>query len=71
LLSTLGLAIEDCYLLRVERDGGDWWVLAYGNFLDANAARIAASQLPVVAGMAAVWPRRIGYLQGEYRPANH
>lgn len=71
LIGALGLDRNDCYLLRVDRDGGDWWVLVYGVFIDANSARIAASQLPVAAGMSAVWPRRVGYLQGEYRPANH
>lgn len=68
LINTMGLNPRLCYVLRVRRDGGDWWLLAYGNYVDANTAKRALMQLRPAPGMTAVWPRRIGYLQGEYRP---
>ena len=68
LIQQLGIDPRQCYLLRVRRDGGDWWVLAWGDHADAAAAKRALAQLRPVGGMSAVWPRRISYLQGEYRP---
>ena len=44
LISQLGIDPANTYLLRVRRDGGNWWVLAHGDFPDANA---------IVDGMAA------------------
>jgi hypothetical protein len=68
LIQQLGIDVRQCYVLRVRRDGGDWYVLAYGSFVDAGAAKSALKDIPPAPGMTAVWPRRVGYLQGEYRP---
>ncbi len=68
LIQQLGIDFRQCYVLRVRRDGGDWWVLAYGSFQDVNAAKAALIEVRPAPGMTAVWPRRIGNLQGEYQP---
>lgn len=68
LIQQLGIDDRQCYVLRVRRDDGDWFVLAYGSFADANIAKAALMQIRPAPGMTAVWPRRVGYLQGEYRP---
>jgi hypothetical protein len=68
LIQQLGIDHRQCYVLRVRRDDGDWFVLAYGSFADANTAKAALMQIRPAPGMTAVWPRRVGYLQGEYRP---
>jgi septal ring-binding cell division protein DamX len=68
LIQQLGIDHRQCYVLRVRRDDGDWFVLAFGSFVDANAAKSALMQIRPAPGMTAVWPRRVGYLQGEYRP---
>ncbi len=68
LIQQMGIDFRQCYVLRVRRDGGDWWVLAYGSFEDVNAAKAALVDVRPAPGMTAVWPRRIGYLQGEYQP---
>lgn len=65
LIQQLGIDAQRCYVLRLKRDGGDWWVLAYGQFADVNLAKSALLQIRPVPGMKAVWPRRIGYLQAE------
>lgn len=65
LIQQLGIDSQRCYVLRLKRDGGDWWVLAYGQFADVNLAKSALLQIRPVPGMKAVWPRRIGYLQAE------
>ena len=68
LIQQLGINHHQCYVLRVRRTDGDWWVLAYGSFEDVNAAKAALVDVRPAPGMTAVWPRRIGYLQSEYRP---
>jgi septal ring-binding cell division protein DamX len=67
LIQQLGIDYRQCYVLRVRRDGGDWWVLAYGSFVDVNAAKSALMRVRPAPGMTAVWPRRVGCLQGEYQ----
>lgn len=67
LIQALGIDYRQCYVLRVRRDDGDWWVLAFGSFTDANSAKAALMYIRPAPGMTAVWPRRVGYLQGEYQ----
>lgn len=68
LIQQLGIDHRQCYVLRVRGDAGDRFVLAYGSFADATIAKAALMQIRPAPGMTAVWPRRVGYLQGEYRP---
>ena len=67
LIERLAIDFRHCYVLKVDRDGGDWWLLVYGDFADLESARAAASALPQQALPQALWPRRVGFLQGEYR----
>lgn len=68
LVDRLGLSPTQVYLLRVKRDGSSWWLLAHGQFTDANQAKAALARLPSVPGLARNWPRKIQYLQREFDP---
>jgi len=68
LIEQLGLAPDACYLLRVNRDGHAWWLLAHGQYPDVNSAKAALARLPNVAGLTRNWPRKIEYLQREFDP---
>lgn len=65
LVAALGLDPARCYVLRVRGVNGPTWLLAYGDFADANAAKVAQARLPKASGLLAQWPRRIGALQTE------
>lgn len=71
LIERLAIDYRHCYVLHVDRDGGDWWLLVYGDFSDLAAARAAVSGLPRDPALAAVWPRRIGFLQAEFVPGSN
>lgn len=66
LIAELGLAPASCYVLKVKRDGQDWWLLAHGEFADANTAKALLARLPNVPGLTRNWPRKIQYLQREF-----
>lgn len=66
LIAELGLAPASCYVLKVKRDGQDWWLLAHGEFADANTAKSLLARLPNVPGLTRNWPRKIQYLQREF-----
>lgn len=68
LIARLAIDYRHCYVLHVEREGGDWWLLVYGDYTDLAAARAAASRLPRDPALAAMWPRRVGFLQAEFVP---
>jgi hypothetical protein len=46
LVAALGLDPARCYVLRVRGVNGPTWLLAYGDFADANAAKVAQARLP-------------------------
>ncbi len=71
LIERLAIDYQHCYVLHLDRDGGDWWLLVYGDFSDLAAARAAVSGLPRDPALAAVWPRRIGFLQAEFVPGGN
>lgn len=66
LIGRLAIDPQRCYVLHVDRDGGDWWLLVLGDFADLTTARAAARDLPRDPALAALWPRRIGFLQAEF-----
>ncbi|MBK8284063.1 MAG: hypothetical protein IPK97_03885 [Ahniella sp.] len=68
LIQALGLSADQCFLLRIKREGQAWWLLAYGQYSDANQAKAALARLPNVPGLTRTWPRKIQYLQREFDP---
>lgn len=57
----------EVYELHLRQNGGDVWLLVWGNFDDVGAARAARGELPADAH--AGWPRRVAPLQAEVRRA--
>jgi hypothetical protein len=47
-------------LLSTRRDGGDWYLVVYGDFASASAAQAALDTLPAAARKHGPWVRRIG-----------
>lgn len=54
----------ESYVVRVHRDGQDWWLLLWRDFPDLASARAAAATLGN-----GYWPRRLAPLQAEVRAA--
>jgi septal ring-binding cell division protein DamX len=67
LRASLNLARGALYELHLQRDGTDWWLLAWGTFDNVETARAARSELPADAPLNAGWPRLIAPLQAEAR----
>jgi hypothetical protein len=65
LRTTMHPARGALYEVRLQRDGGDWWMLLWGTFDSVDAARAARSELPADAPINAGWPRRVAPLQAE------
>ncbi|UXI69332.1 hypothetical protein [Tahibacter amnicola] len=63
------LALPDgaVYLLRLQRDGNDWFVAAWGDFTSLEAARSARQQAISLGAQRTGWPRRIAPLKQEIR----
>lgn len=62
----LGVAVEDTFVVRVRRNGEDWWLMLWRDFADLASARAAAASLP---DSGRFWPRRLAPLQAEARAA--
>lgn len=60
----LGIAAGDCHVVRVNRNGADWWLLLWRSFPDLASARTAAATLG-----SGYWPRRLAPLQAEIEAA--
>ena len=60
----LGVAVEDTFVIRVRREGQDWWLMLWRDFPDLASARAAASTL---SAHGSFWPRRLAPLQAEIR----
>jgi septal ring-binding cell division protein DamX len=69
LRGSLQLARGELYELHLQREGHDWWLLAWGTFDSVAAARAARGELPTDAPINAGWPRLIAPLQAEARRA--
>ena len=67
LLNKFQLSRGEFYELHLSREGGDWWILAWGSFDSITAARIARGELATNAAINAGWPRLIAPLQNEVR----
>jgi hypothetical protein len=67
LRDSLQLPRGDLYELHLSRDGGDWWMLAWGSFDSISAARTARGELATNAAINAGWPRLVAPLQNEAR----
>jgi septal ring-binding cell division protein DamX len=52
-------------LMRSRRDGGDWYLLLYGLYPDADTARRQGLKLPRYARELHPWPRRLADLRAE------
>lgn len=61
---SLGIAVEDTFVIRVRRGGDDWWLMLWRDFADLDSARSAAATL---AAHGSFWPRRLAPLQAEVR----
>lgn len=63
---TLGVAVEDTFVIQVRRNGETWWLMLWRDFPDLDSARSAAASLP---NSGSFWPRRLAPLQAEVRAA--
>lgn len=52
-------------VVETRRDGRPWYVLSYGSFADADAARGTIARLPEALRRAGPWPRSFASLQDE------
>ncbi len=64
LRQTLGIAVEDTFVIRVRRDNQDWWLMLWRDYPDLDSARSAAATL---SAHGSFWPRRLAPLQREVR----
>jgi DamX protein len=61
--------ISEFAMLTLERDGEPWYVVTYGLFSTAGAARTAAEKLPSSAGRVDPWVRKVGSVQAHIQQA--
>lgn len=62
LRASLGVAVEDTFVIRVRRGNENWWLMLWRDFPDLASARAAAATLK-----GSYWPRRLAPLQAEVR----
>lgn len=61
----LGIAVEDTFVIKVDRGEESWWLMLWRDFPNVESARAAISQLPNKPK--GIWPRRLAPLQAEVR----